>query len=110
MNGGHRAARGHLGRLVRKIQLFGLHLVPLEIREDAGRYTAAISELFARYNIAEDYESLSEEERQQVLLQEINNQRPLFPDEPDFLGDDERNHRHLAYDCHRTPALRQKLH
>ncbi len=84
LNGGHRAARGHLGRLVRKIQLFGLHLVPLEIREDASRHTAAISELFARYNIAEDYESLSEEERQQVLLQEINNQRPLFPDKPAF--------------------------
>ena len=84
MNGGHRAARGQLGRLVRKIRLFGLHLVPLEVREDAERYTTTISELFAAYGIADDYKALPEVERQQVLLNEIGNRRPLFPEKLDF--------------------------
>ncbi|MEL6216691.1 MAG: phosphoenolpyruvate carboxylase, partial [Pseudomonadota bacterium] len=34
---GHRAARGRVFRLMQKVRLFGLHIVPPEVREDAGR-------------------------------------------------------------------------
>lgn len=76
---GVRVARGALQRLIRKVRLFGLHLVPLEIREDAALNAAAIAELFQRYNICDDYLSLPEPQKQQILNAEIANPRPLFP-------------------------------
>ncbi|HSX80230.1 MAG TPA: phosphoenolpyruvate carboxylase, partial [Candidatus Saccharimonadia bacterium] len=39
-HGGTHAASDALRRLVRKVQVFGLHLVPLDIREDAGLQAA----------------------------------------------------------------------
>ena len=83
-NRGHHSASGRLGRLVEKVRLFGLQLVPLEIRDDARRFTAALAELFRRYGLCEDFASLPEDEKQALLTREIVNPRPLFPDEPDF--------------------------
>ncbi|MEO0560963.1 MAG: phosphoenolpyruvate carboxylase, partial [Chloroflexota bacterium] len=79
-----RAARGRVYRLMQKVNLFGLTLVPLEIREDAGRHRAALAELFAAYDIAEDFDALPEAEKQTILTAEIQNARPLFPEDPAF--------------------------
>ena len=76
---GTRSARGAVQRLVRKVRLFGLHLVPLEVREDAGLHAAALQELFRYYAINEDYLALPEKEKQALLTREIRNRRPLFP-------------------------------
>ncbi len=84
---GSRVARGTLQRLIRKVRLFGLHLAPLEIREDAGLNAAAIAELFKRYGICDDYLSLSELEKQKLLNAEIDNPRPLFPVDTGHLGE-----------------------
>lgn len=78
---GKRVAMGEVMRLIRKVRLFGLHLVPLEVREDAGLHAAALDEIFSYYGIQENYNSLSEEAKQKVLTQEIRNKRPLFPNE-----------------------------
>lgn len=83
-HGGTRVARGKLGRMVQKIRLFGLHLVPLEVREDSRRHTAALSELFRTYGLAYDYENMPEESKQHLLTNELRNARPLFPDVPEF--------------------------
>lgn len=83
-NGGSRAARGAIGRLVQKVKLFGLHLVPLEIREDAERHMAALDELFRLYGLAYDYANMPEEHKQRLLTNELRNQRPLFPETPNF--------------------------
>lgn len=76
---GLRIANSSIRRLMRKVRLFGLHLVPLEIREDAGLYASAIHDLFRQYGICDDYLNASEEVRQQLLTAEIGNKRPLFP-------------------------------
>ena len=78
-NRGTRAALGAVQRLVRKVRLFGLHLVPLEVREDAGLHTAAVDEIFQYYDIAIGYKSLPEAKKQELLTREIRNRRPLFP-------------------------------
>ena len=78
---GNRAAMGEVQRLVRKIRLFGLHLVPLEVREDASLHAAALDEIFDHYGIAENYMALSEQDKQALLTREIRNKRPLFPNE-----------------------------
>jgi len=78
---GTRAAMGAVQRLVRKVRLFGLHLVPLEVREDANLHVAALDELFNHYGIAQNYSSLPEEDKQELLTAEIRNKRPLFPND-----------------------------
>jgi phosphoenolpyruvate carboxylase len=86
-NRGERIARGDVGRLMEKVRLFGLHLAPLEVREDARRTAAAIAEIFRAYGIADDYLALPEEEKQALLTREILSPRPLLPAEPRFSGD-----------------------
>jgi phosphoenolpyruvate carboxylase len=83
-NRGEFVARGTLSRLIQKVRLFGLHLVPLDIREDARLYVAALDELFRAYGQCDDYANLAEAEKQALLTHEINNRRPFFPVEPQF--------------------------
>lgn len=83
-NHSQHSSGGTLGRLIRKVQLFGLHLIPLDIREDARLHTAALTEIFRHYGLAEDYETLDETKKQELLTREIKSPRPLFPAEPDF--------------------------
>lgn len=90
---GHRAthsADGTLRRLITQIRLFGLHLVPLDVREDSRLHAAALAEIFAKYHLAEDYASLPENEKQVLLTREIANPRPLLPFEPQFSEATER--------------------
>ncbi|MGB1286732.1 MAG: phosphoenolpyruvate carboxylase, partial [Aggregatilineales bacterium] len=74
-----RAAQGKLRRLLRKVRLFGMTLMPLDIREDARLHAEALDELFRHYDIINDYSSLSEVDKQKLLLREIDNPRPFFP-------------------------------
>ena len=78
---GRRVAMGAVQRLIRKVRLFGLHLVPLEVREDAALHAAALEEIFDYYSIAENYTALPEAQKQRLLTAEIRSKRPLFPHE-----------------------------
>lgn len=78
-NRGEHVANGALRRLIRKVRLFGLHLMPLDIREDARLQIAALDELFRHYGIVESYAQLPEAEKQVLLTREIHNARPFFP-------------------------------
>ncbi len=78
---GARVALGAVQRLIRKARLFGLHLVPLEVREDANLHRAALAEIFDYYDIAADYGAMSEQDKQALLSEEIRGRRPLFPNE-----------------------------
>lgn len=89
-NRGGRVAKQVIRRLIRKVELFGLHLLPLEVREDAGFHADTIHELFAYYGIHEDYHNASEEEKQRLLTQEIANARPLFPAKIDQFSETTR--------------------
>lgn len=78
-NHGQRGANGAIQHLIRKVDLFGLHLLPLEVREDAGLHAAALDELFRYYGIEADYINLPEAKKQALLTHEITNPRPFFP-------------------------------
>ena len=79
-----RVADGEVHRIIQKVRLFGMILVPLDIREDARLHAACIAELFRHYGICEDYLALAEPEKQALLTREIISRRPLFPVEPEF--------------------------
>src|SRR5690606_24010370 len=83
-NRGEFVARGTLRRLIQKVKMFGLHLVPLDIREDARLHIAALDELFRAYGQCDNYAQLPEAEKQALLTREILSRRPFFPAEPQF--------------------------
>jgi phosphoenolpyruvate carboxylase len=79
MNNGTHVADGSLRRLIRKVRLFGLHLMPLDIREDARLQIQALDEILRYYGITENYAEMPEEEKAVLLSREIDNPRPFFP-------------------------------
>lgn len=83
-NKGRYAAEGAIQRLITKVKLFGLHLVPLDVREDARINIQVLAEILNSYGIEADYANLPEAEKQALLAREIATTRPLFPSEPNF--------------------------
>jgi phosphoenolpyruvate carboxylase len=83
-NRGQYVARGMLYRLMEKVRLFGLHLVSLDVREDARLFRAALDELLRAYNLHDNYAALPEDDKQALLNHELRSKRPLFPLEPAF--------------------------
>ncbi len=75
-------ANGPLLDTLRRVAAFGVHLVRLDIRQDASRHTEVLDEL-TRYllNAAQGggYGDWLEAERQRFLLTELASRRPLFP-------------------------------
>jgi len=84
---GDRVAFQVIRPLMRKVKVFGLHLTPLEIREDAGLHAATIDELFRSYDIHDDYMNADEATKTEILTREILNPRPLFPPNLDSLSE-----------------------
>ena len=84
---GTHAASDALRRLVRKVQVFGLHLVPLDIREDARLLAATLDELFRHYGIVAHYTAVPEADKQALLSREIANPRPFFPADTTALSE-----------------------
>ena len=55
VHGSQQVARGRLLRLIRKVRIFGLQLLPLDVREDAGLIRSALDEIFRVLGISEHY-------------------------------------------------------
>jgi phosphoenolpyruvate carboxylase len=83
-NKGTILADGYLSQVIRNVQVFGFRLASLEIRQHSGRHTAALSEILKKAGVCEDYVSLNEEERTQVLEKELAGERPLVPASYDY--------------------------
>ena len=75
---------------MRKVQVFGLHLVPLDIREDARLLAATLDELFRHYGIVAHYTTVPEADKQALLSREIANPRPFFPADTTALSETTR--------------------
>ncbi len=79
-------ADGRLLDLIRRLVVFGLSLVKLDIRQESGKHTKAMNAITEYLGLG-SYASWSEEQKQEFLLREIQNPRPLIPE--DFKGDEE---------------------
>jgi phosphoenolpyruvate carboxylase len=71
-------ARGTLLDVLRRVRCFGVHLVRHDIRQDSDRHTEALSEITRCLGLG-DYAQWSEPDRQNFLLRELGNSRPLVP-------------------------------
>jgi phosphoenolpyruvate carboxylase len=73
------AAAGPLHDLVRLVSVFGTHLMTLDIRQHADRHTEALGEAFAWAGVTPRYAKLSPNNRFDLLVRELQQNRPLVP-------------------------------
>ncbi len=71
-------ANGSLVDVIRRIHCFGINLVPLDIRQDGERHVQVMDELTLHLGLG-SYREWSEDQRQEFLLDELKNKRPLLP-------------------------------
>ncbi|OYD06837.1 phosphoenolpyruvate carboxylase [Paludifilum halophilum] len=70
-------ADSDLALLIRQVELFGFHLVTLDIRQDSGEHESALTEILASLGISDNYAELSEEEKIALLTELLADPRPL---------------------------------
>ncbi len=75
------AAAGALQDFIRLVETFGFYLMRLDVRQESGRHTSAVAELFSRQPAPLDYLALSEAERLDVLSGSIAQGRLIAVDE-----------------------------
>ncbi|MGP4060738.1 phosphoenolpyruvate carboxylase [Halobacillus sp. H74] len=66
-----------LRKLIRQVELFGFHLATLDIRNHSGEHESAVTELLRKVGIQNDYASLSEEKKLEVLQEVLKDPRPI---------------------------------
>jgi phosphoenolpyruvate carboxylase len=75
-NGGKVLAEGKLADLINQVRVFGFHLAPLDLRQDADVHIAALADIFKTIGL-EDLTTMTKEEQCEVFLRELLNPRPL---------------------------------
>ncbi|WP_442599720.1 phosphoenolpyruvate carboxylase [Neobacillus sp. D3-1R] len=67
-----------LQKFIRQVQLFGFHLATLDIRNHSGEHEAAIAEILRKVGITDNYPTLSEDEKLDLLQNILKDPRPLL--------------------------------
>jgi phosphoenolpyruvate carboxylase len=80
-------AEGRLADLIRRLHVFDLGLVRLDIRQDASRHTSLLSAITRSLN-HEDYAQMSEDQKQVWLVRELASPTPLIPHKIHLEEDD----------------------
>lgn len=73
-----------LATLLRQVELFGFHLMALDVRQHSKEHENAMSEILAKMHIVSDYASLTEEEKTELLHKLLNDPRPLTSGHLDY--------------------------
>ena len=61
----------------RAVDVFGFHLAPIDLRQNAKVHERTVAEIFAAVTPGLDYRDLNEEERVALLRRELASPRPL---------------------------------
>ncbi|WP_411279370.1 phosphoenolpyruvate carboxylase [Gemmatimonas sp.] len=78
LHGAERLTTGRLRRLLRAVELFGFHLAPLDLRQNADVHERVVAELLSSAGVCADYAARSENERITMLTTELTGTRPLY--------------------------------
>ncbi|WP_338560655.1 phosphoenolpyruvate carboxylase [Acinetobacter sp. KS-LM10] len=71
-------ANGKLLDFIYRVNCFGIELLKLDIRQESGRHRQAISAITEYLGLG-NFETWTEQARQNFLLQELQSKRPLLP-------------------------------
>ncbi|ALS24930.1 MULTISPECIES: phosphoenolpyruvate carboxylase [Paenibacillus] len=63
--------------IIRQVELFGFHLVTLDIRQHSKEHESAMTEILAKMSICPDYGALTEEQKIELLTGILNDPRPI---------------------------------
>ena len=63
--------------LIRTVEVFGFHLATVDLRQSSDQHELAIADLLDVARLEPDYPALDEARKQQLLLQLLNDARPL---------------------------------
>ncbi len=66
-----------LSALMRAVQVFGFHLATIDLRQSSDKHEEVVAELLATARIEAKYSSLDESTKRALLLQLLNDARPL---------------------------------
>ncbi|KGG14658.1 MULTISPECIES: phosphoenolpyruvate carboxylase [unclassified Prochlorococcus] len=69
----------HLDTLLTQVNIFGFSLASLDIRQESIRHSDAIDELTRYLNLDKNYLKMTEDEKIDWLMQELQTLRPLIP-------------------------------
>lgn len=86
-HGASAAADGALKDLARLVDVFGLHMLTLDIREHSARHGRALEEIFAHAGVSPRYLKLTPNERFDLLARELDQTRPLIPTHLPYSAD-----------------------
>ncbi|MEO8058374.1 MAG: phosphoenolpyruvate carboxylase [Burkholderiales bacterium] len=70
-------AAPRLKPLMRAVQVFGFHLATVDLRQSSDKHEAVVAELLSVAKVEADYSAMSEDARRTLLLQQLNDARPL---------------------------------
>jgi len=77
-----------LQTLMRQVEVYGFHLAHLDIRQESRRHVEAIAEIADKMQILDrPYTELSETQRVQWLVKELQTRRPMIPSRLDIFSD-----------------------
>jgi len=85
--GAQAAAAGPVQDLVRLAEVFGMHLLTLDVRQHSGRHVQALEEILAWAGISPRYGKLTPNERFDLLVAQLRQQRPLIPTQLPFSAE-----------------------
>jgi len=84
VNGSAALAKGRLRHLRRAVDLFGFHLASIDLRQNSDVHERTVAELMSFADPDIDYLALSEDERIERLLTELQTNRPLASPYADY--------------------------
>ena len=70
-------AAQRLDPLIRAVEVFGFHLATVDLRQSSDQHEKVVSELLKTARIEKDYAALDEARKRDVLIQLLNDARPL---------------------------------
>jgi phosphoenolpyruvate carboxylase len=82
--GAKATATGAIQDMTRLVEVFGVHLLTLDLRQHSARHTQALDEVFRKAGVHEGFAKLSPGERFDVLAAELESPRPLIPARLDY--------------------------
>ena len=82
--GARAAARGAIHDMMRLVEVFGVHLLTLDLRQHSARHGEALDEVLRQAGVCPNYAALSPDERFNVLAAELETTRPLIPTRLDY--------------------------
>jgi len=77
-NGSELLAQGRIRHLRRAVDCFGFYLASLDMRQNSDVHERLVAELFEGVHPGTDYAKLEEDDRIALLVEELENKRPLL--------------------------------